>query len=106
WRNPREDLADLLVGNGRALRSAQRREHFRRRRPVLGMSDQREVNSPVIGKGYTGSCAIHVSVTSPGRPSASSVFRYCCSDAPRSCEALRLTSNSAGLTQLNWQTSQ
>ena len=36
----------------------------------------------------------------------SSVFRYCCSDAPRSWTADKLTSNSDGLTQLAWHTSQ
>src|SRR5262249_36496202 len=101
-RNPRKDVSDLVVRHRRSLRSAQRGEHICRGSPGLGMSDQSEVDL----RRYTGSCATHASVTSPGRPSVSSVFRYCCSDAPRSWAALKLISNSDGFTQLDWQTSQ
>src|SRR3954454_616365 len=101
-RNPWKDVLDLIVRQRLVLRSAQSGEHLGRRAPTLRMSDQCEIDL----RRYTGSCAIHASVTSPGKPNASSVFMYCCSDAPRSIAALRLTSNNDGFTQLDWHTSQ
>src|SRR5262249_30795205 len=88
-RNPGQDLPDLVL---RKLRSPQGGDHVRRPSPTLRMSDQSEI-------GYTGNCVTHANVTSPGSPSASRVFRYCCNDAPRSSAALRLTSKRDGLTQ-------
>src|SRR5262249_33846983 len=106
-RNPRKDVLDLIVRQRRMLRSAHDSQHLRSRCPALLMSDQREIdlNRPP-SPGYTGNWATHLSVTSPGSPNMSSVFRYCCRDAPRSSAALRLTSNRDGFTQLPWHTSQ
>ena len=70
-RDPWQDVADLVVGPRRALRSPQYCEDVRSRAPTLLMPDQSEINSS-----YTGNCATHTSVTSPGSPSLSSVFKY------------------------------
>src|SRR5580693_10581768 len=105
WWDPAQNVLDLVVGQRRVLRPAQDREHVRSRLPTFLMADEGEIDrSP--SPGYTGNWLTHVSVTSPGNPSWSSVFRYCCSDTPRSSAADSMTSGSDGFTQLPWHTSQ
>src|SRR6266699_2066620 len=101
-RNPGNDVLELIIRQRCALRSTECREHLRRCSPTLRMSDQSEIDL----RRYTGNCATHASVISPGKPNVSSVFRYCCSDAPRNYAALKLTSNNDGFTQLDAHTSQ
>src|ERR1700733_9794585 len=104
-RDPGQNVFDLVVGQRRVLRPAQDRQHVRSRLPTFLMPDEGEIDrSP--SPGYTGNWLTHVSVTSPGNPSWSSVFRYCCSDTPRSSAADSMTSGNDGFTQLPWHTSQ
>src|SRR5580693_6532631 len=106
-RNPGKNVLDLIVRQRRTLRAAQDSDHVRSRSPTFLMPDESEVDAHrTLSPDYTGNWLTHASVTSPGIPSMSSVVRYCCSEAPRSSAALKLTSNSNGFTQLAWHTSQ